>query len=336
MTSPSARPIVVYGAGAVGGVIAARLRLAGYYVGVVARGEHLRVIRTEGLTLLTQQSADTVRLPASSDARDINWRARPIVVLAVKSHQTAAALADLTAHAPADTPVFVAQNGVANEAAVLRRFADVYAVNVMLSAAHLDPGVVVQQTYPVAGILDVGRYPGGHDDLAERVSATLRVAHFHSEVRDGIMAWKHRKLIANLANGVTATYRPGPDADELVARARAEAEEVLTAAGIAFVSAQADARRRGDVLRGRVRDDYYGSTWQSVARGHTDVETDWFNGEIVLQARLHGGRAPVNELIQRVTADHARRGQAPRTLDAAAALAQLTSATAPVQSPSLA
>lgn len=317
------RPFVVYGVGAIGGVIAGQLRLAGYDVTAVARGAHLNAIRTCGLTLVTQAGTDVVDLTAAADAGEVDWSTRPVVILAVKSHQTAAALDDLSAHAPADTPVFVAQNGVANEAAALRRFANVYGVTVMLPAAHLDPGVVIQQSHPVAGILDLGRYPTGRDALAEQICSALRVARFESQVRDDVMAWKYRKLIANLGNGVIAAYRPGPQADTLIARAREEAERVLTAAGISFVTADQDAQRRGDLLQGRVHNDYFSSTWQSVARGHTQVETDWFNGEIVLQARLHGQSAPVNELIQRVTAEHARVGRPVRSLDAAAALKKL-------------
>ncbi|MEV0669912.1 2-dehydropantoate 2-reductase [Mycobacterium sp. NPDC050441] len=325
----TSRPVVVYGVGAIGGVIAARLRRAGFDVTAVARGEHLDAIRSRGLTLVTQAGTDTVALPAARNAGEVDWSADPVVILAVKSHQTASALDDLSAHARPETPVFVTQNGVANEAAALRRFANVYGVTVMLPAAHLDPGVVIQQSHPVAGILDLGRYPTGHDEPAEHVAATFRDSGFHSLVRDDVMAWKHRKLIANLGNGVIAAYRPGPDADELIARARTEAEHVLTAAGIPFVTAEQDALRRGDLLQGRVNGDYLSSTWQSVARGHTQVETDWFNGEIVLQARLHGMRAPVNELIQRVTADHARVGRPVRSLDAAATLKKLGAATSP-------
>ncbi|MGV0815460.1 2-dehydropantoate 2-reductase N-terminal domain-containing protein [Mycolicibacterium boenickei] len=247
MTAPGvpARPLVVYGVGAIGGVIAGQLRLAGFDVTAVARGEHLSAIRRHGLTLVTQAGTNSVALSTAAGAGDIDWSTDPVVILAVNSHQTASALEDLSAHAPTETPVFVAQNGVANEAAALRE------------------------------------------------------ARFHSQVRDDVMAWKHRKLIANLGNGVIA------------------------AAGIPFVTAEQDALRRGDMLQGRVHDDYLSSTWQSVARGHTQVETDWFNGEIVLQARLHGLRAPVNELIQRVTAEHARVGRPVRSLDATAALRKL-------------
>lgn len=315
--------VVVYGTGAIGGVIAARLRLAGVAVTAVARGDHLRAIQDHGLNLVGREGSDLVALPAVASAAEVDWSGVPVTVLAVKSHQTAAALDDLAAHAPPETPIFVAQNGVANEAAVLRRFANVYGVAVVLSAAHLEPGVVVQQRHPVAGILDLGRYPSGSDEVAHRLAATLRGAGLLSEVRDDIMAWKYRKLIVNLGNGVTAAFRPGPEADELAVRARVEAERILTLAAIPVVTAEEDRRRRSALVDNRAREDYFGSTWQSVARGHSEVETDWFNGEIVLQARLLGEQAPVNELLQRVTAEHARRGLPPRTLDAGDALVSL-------------
>ena len=59
------------------------------------------------------------------------------------------------------------QNGVANESAALRRFANVYGICVMLPASHLEPGLVVAHSAPVPGILDVGRFPDGVDDTAD-------------------------------------------------------------------------------------------------------------------------------------------------------------------------
>ena len=41
-----------------------------------------------------------------------------------------------------------------------------------------------------------------------------------------------------------------------------------------------------------------GSTWQSLMKGATSLETDYFNGEILLLARLHGLTAPANEFLQ--------------------------------------
>ena len=41
-----------------------------------------------------------------------------------------------------------------------------------------------------------------------------------------------------------------------------------------------------------------GSTWQSLAKGASSVETDYFNGEITLLGRLHGIATPHNAYLQ--------------------------------------
>lgn len=314
---------VVVGAGAVGGVIGARLSLAGVDVTLVARGAHLEAIRGGGLVLESQAGREVTRPPAVGTPYDVDWGEPHVVLLAVKGHQTAAALDDLAGAAPPDTPVVSVQNGVANEAAILRRFARTYGICVMQPCAHLEPGVVVQQCHPVPGLLDVGRFPGGVDDVCTSVATDLRSAGFQSVPRADVMAWKHRKLLMNLGNVVDACCAESPAADELVRRARAEGEAALAAAGIAVVSEEQDRERRGELLQGRTRADARGSTWQSLARGTGDIETDLLNGEVVLLGRLHGVPVPVNEALQRLGAGAARRALTPRSLDAAEVLGRL-------------
>jgi 2-dehydropantoate 2-reductase len=316
---------VVYGAGAVGGVVGGRLHLAGTPTTLVARGEHLRRVQQDGLQLDTADGVLTVDTPATHGADAVAWTDDTVVLLAVKSHQTQTALDDLAAHAPPDTRVVSLQNGVSNEREVLRRFPHVYGVCVMLPSTHLEPGIVVQKCHPTPGILDLGRIPGGTDEITDAVAADLRSAGFESVPRPDIMAWKYRKLVLNLGNGVDATCAPGDAADELVRRAREEAEQVLAAAGIPVVSAEQDADRRGDILRPRQDDGIRrgGSTWQSVSRGTGGVEIDHLSGEIVLLGRWHGVPTPVNALVQQATHDLVRNGGRARSLDAADLLAHL-------------
>jgi 2-dehydropantoate 2-reductase len=287
---------VLYGSGAVGGVIGGRLSLAGHDVTLVARGEHLARIVADGLVLDTAEGRHAVQAPATDTAAGVEWRDDTVVVLAVKSHQTEAALADLVRHAPATVPVVCAQNGVTNEPATLRRFAHTYAITVMLPAQHLEPGVVVQGCHPVPGILDIGRYPSGTDQVTYRVSADLRSAGFESVPRPDIMAWKYRKLVTNAVGDVSAVL---PDeADELKPLVRAEAEAVLAAAGVPVVSHEADLERRGDLLRGRADVDGPNSLGQSIERRTAGTEVDFRAGEVVLLGRLHGVPTPANERVQ--------------------------------------
>jgi 2-dehydropantoate 2-reductase len=222
--------------------------------------------------------------------------------------------------------VCCAQNGVANEWAALRRFEHTYGVCVMLPAAHLEPGVVQQNSLPVPGILDLGRYPDGVDDTAHEVAAALRSAGFHSEPRPDIMRWKYRKLLMNLGNAFNALSGGGDEVRIATERARAEADEVLKAAGVSAISEAEDRERRGDLLQmrpigGERRSG--GSSWQSLARSTGSIETDYLSGEIVLLGRLHGVPTPVNAYAQRTANRYAREQRPPGSLPPAQLLAEL-------------
>ena len=310
----------VYGAGAIGGAIGGRLFEAGHDVTLVARGDHLRALRADGLTLVSPDDSAVLRPPAVGHPAEADLRDGDVVILAMKSQDTVAALADLARHAPPGVRVLCAQNGVANERVALRFFPQVYGVAVMLPATHLQPGVVVVHLAPTTGLLDLGRYPDGVDAVAEEVSAALSGATFGSLARPNIMSWKYRKLILNLGNAVEVVC--GPEAARstpLVRMARAEGEACLQAAGIDAVSIDDDKARRGDVFELRAVPGHErggGSSWQSLARGLPTVETDYLTGEIVLLGRLHGVRTPVNDLLQRLANRMAAEGRPPGSVAA--------------------
>jgi 2-dehydropantoate 2-reductase len=298
-----ARRFVLFGAGAVGGVIGGRLHQAGHDVALIARGEHLRALREAGLRLRSPDGEATLRLPAVAGPAELEPRPGDVVVLAVKSQDTPAALGALETVIAPETPIVCAQNGVENERSALRVFANVYGVHVMMPAAHLEPGVVEASSAPVPGMLDVGRYPDGADALAEELAAAFSSAGFDSRVQPDIMRWKHRKLIMNLGNAGEALFQPGADRDAIDARAEQEGEACLEAAGVPVASREEDRARRAGVLRVRPvggRERGGGSTWQSLAREAGTIEADYLNGEIALLGRQHGFPTPVNAALQRL------------------------------------
>ncbi len=305
---------VVYGAGAVGGVLGGLLAGAGYEVILIARGAHLAAIRRDGLRVVSPEGERTHHLPAVAGPDEIDWRPDDVVLLAMKSMDTEAALRDLAAHAEPRTAVVCVQNGVANERAALRMFENVYAVWVMFPATHLTPGVVVADSAPVPGILDIGRYPSGVDETAEAISAAFRAATFHSRPLPDVMRWKYTKLLANLGNAVEAVHGGNGGQEELLRQVSAEGQAVLRAAGIAYASAEEDRQRRGNLLRiqpaaGQIRAG--GSSWQSLARGTGTIEADYLNGEIVLLGRVYGVETPQNERIRRLANEYARQRMEP-------------------------
>jgi 2-dehydropantoate 2-reductase len=313
---------VVYGAGAVGGVLGGALAGAGHDVALIARGAHNDALRRDGLRVESPEGDTTYRLPTVSDPADLPWQPGDVALLAMKSMDTAPALRALSAVAPLATPVVCVQNGVANERAALRMFSNVYGVCVIVPAEHLTPGVVRAYSAPVPGILDLGRYPpptgeGDSDPGAVAIAAAFRSAGFRSQPRADIMRWKYAKLLANLANAVEALCGPVDAADPVVRRVRDEGIAVLRAAGIAVASQDEDADNRGDALQikpvgGAERGG--GSSWQSLVRGTGSIEADYLNGEIVLLGRLHGVPTPCNDTVRRLANAHARDGVAPGAL----------------------
>jgi 2-dehydropantoate 2-reductase len=292
---------VVLGAGGIGGVIGARLFEHGYKVVLIARGAHLDKIREEGLRLESPDLSVTLEIPAAANPGDIEFGGDDVVLLAVKSQDTAAAIGALAATAPADIPIVCVQNGVENERVALRCFPNVYGVCVVLPTTHLIPGVVQAHSTPTTGILDIGRYPSGVDETAEAVAAALRDSTFSSEARPDIARWKYAKLLTNLGNAVEAVLGPAARQGSIAPRTREEGVACLRAAGIDFASEEEDAARRGDLLRmrpigGQRREG--GSSWQSLTKAAGTVETDYLNGEIVLLGRLVGVPTPFNAALQ--------------------------------------
>nr|WP_202889550.1 2-dehydropantoate 2-reductase [Actinopolymorpha rutila] len=316
------RRFVVYGAGAIGGVLGARLHAAGHEVVLIARGAHLAAIRAGGLRVESPDGSETVPIPAVSGPDEIDWRPGDVVLLAMKSTDTEAAVRALATVADPATPVVCVQNGVANEPTVLRHFANVYGVHVMFPATHLTPGVVQAQSAPVTGILDLGRFPRGVDETAERIAAAFRSATFACEPRPDIMRGKYVKLLGNLGNAIDALCGRSGDAEggdprEIVERLRAEGSAVLEAAGIEFMSFAEDRARRGDLIQVRPVNGQSrtgSSSWQSLARSTGAIEADHLNGEIVLLGRLHGVPTPANELARRLANEAARAGDPPGSL----------------------
>lgn len=309
---------VIYGAGAVGGVIGGRLFQHEHDTVLIARGDHLAAIRERGLTLESPEENVTLPVPVASHHSEIEFRDDDVVLLTTKGQDTERALVDLRAAAGDAVPVFCAQNGVANERLALRRFRRVYGVVVMLPATHLEPGVVRANSWPTTGMLDIGCFPNGADRLAAQVAEDLNNSTFDSRVYESIMRWKYAKLLMNVGNALQAACGLGADIGDIVRRLRDEALACYRAARIDCASAEEVRERRGNVLRmdrAGNRRRLGGSSWQSLARGAGSIEVDFLNGEIALLGRLHGVPAPANSAVQRIASRLVHDGKPPGTVD---------------------
>jgi 2-dehydropantoate 2-reductase len=304
---------VVIGGGAVGGALAAQLVPAGHDVVLVARGEHGRAIAERGLVVRRPGSVDVVRLAVAAGPDEVTLQERDVLVLATKTQDAEAALAQWawrpvvdeagrSTGVAADLPLVTYQNGLLTEDLALRRFARVYGATIAVAASHLSPGEIVSPSLPPAvGLIWLGRYPGGRDDLQDELVADLVAGGFAAWSVDDVRAQKGAKLLGNVGNGLdllTGDEGLRSRARDLL---RAEAVEVFAAAGLPLPPG-GELDRGGVDFRVLPVEGHTGgllSTWQSFARG-TSSEVDYLNGEVVLLGRRHGVDAPVNARLQRL------------------------------------
>ncbi|WP_214107963.1 ketopantoate reductase family protein [Acrocarpospora catenulata] len=315
---------IVIGAGAVGGTIGARLFESGHDVVLAARGAHLAALRDRGLTFATPGGTRTLPIPAVADPRELTLTPDDVLILAVKTQDSAAAL-DLWSTAPvtgggtaADRlPLVCAQNAVENERLALRLFTTVYGMLVWLPALHLDPGTVAAYGAPLSGMLPLGRYPQGVDNFAEHLAATLSNSSFESWPDPAIMRWKYAKLLGNLGNAIEALVGHAPGAETLHHAAVTEAQAVLNAAGIPYATPEEEESRRGDAVSLHPIENIPrpgGSSWQSLAKSSGTIESPYINGEIALLGRLHNIPTPINTTLQTQSTRHAQQHLPPASM----------------------
>jgi 2-dehydropantoate 2-reductase len=320
--------IIIYGAGAVGSVMGGRLHQGGADVVLVGRAAHVDAIRANGLTLRSAKAVENVRLDAVASLAELEPGADDVVIITAKTQDTPPIHDAILAWNP-NLPVVCGTNGVEHERLALRRFARVYGMVIQMPAQFEKPGEVTVLCGPTNAILDVGCYPGGVDDLARSLAAVIDESpNLRSEADPNVMAKKYGKLLINLGNTTDAAAGFGGRGAAVVAAAMEEGRAAYLASGIEWEPTPDAAARykerfatmafdlpEGDTFLG-------GSTWQSLMKGASSLETDYFSGEVLLLSRLHGLAAPANEFLQH----YAARLLAGETAPSSLTLAQLDAA----------
>ncbi|TMG47114.1 MAG: hypothetical protein E6H90_09145 [Chloroflexi bacterium] len=274
--------VAVYGAGAIGSLVGARLHEAGASVRLIGRQDHVDAIRANGLLLKDQDETRRVRLPATTTLPDD----ADIILLTVKSQDVTSACRDI-AGLPSSATVVTMQNGVRSDgeaAGILGRDRIVGCV-LNISATYLEPGVVEQNT---SALLQVGApFP----ESTARVDAvlTLLSSAVKTERVPDITRARWTKLMANLNNAIMAITglpigkalrHPG-----LVRTFRLMSTLPMPLAYLVF----------GGRLAGNFPPEstYGPSTLQSLQRGSSS-ELEYLNGEIVTLGERIGRPTPYN------------------------------------------
>jgi len=102
--------LAIFGAGAIGGFLGARLARAGVDVVLIARGPHLKAMQESGLRVIDREGDWTVRVDATDDFAAM--RDAHAVFVTVKAHSLPPVAERLAANLGDETAVISAQNGI--------------------------------------------------------------------------------------------------------------------------------------------------------------------------------------------------------------------------------
>jgi 2-dehydropantoate 2-reductase len=319
---------VVFGAGAVGGVIGSHLAKAGEQVLLIGDPPHMEKIRQHGLKLGGKYGEFVTHPPVCSALNDWQHQPEDVICLAVKTYDTPVALEQLRTKVPADTPILCFQNTVDNEEMVAQHFSRVYGVALHLGARFVFPGEV---SHLGGNTLVIGRYPQGQDTVAEQVVAALNKATLKGVLTDEIMSYKWAKFCVNLLNSPLAILGLSgeeafniPEMRLFLAEVFEEARQVLGRAELPLKTLPGDqplpemiaSMRRPDFTPRPLSDralQVYPSMWQDLycRRGRTEVR--YLNGKVAELGQRFSIPTPVNVLLTHVADRMAERREVPGT-----------------------
>ena len=302
------------GAGGTGGYYGGALARAGNQVTMVARGPHLAAIRATGLQVNTVLLGD---FHLDVDATDDMSSVGPVdlVIFAVKSYGTNAAIRDMGPLVGDDTMIISTQNGIDSERLLGEALGPEHVLGCAATvSAKIDaPGVVTQGGGP--GSLVIGEMGSADlnaqgavtervNDLVERCKVAGLAAATHEDI---VMAiWEKFIFICALSGMTALTRKPigeifsQPSTAEMYLQVLAEVAEVGSAEGVALP---------GDIAQNtlaatQAREPFIiGSMGHDLIAGNP-IEIGLLNGRVVELGKKHGIPTPANFAIEAALKPH--------------------------------
>ena len=322
--------LVIYGAGAVGLVVGARLARAGLPVLLVTRRpEAAQRINEAGIRIEDPATGlafeQRVAVVCGIEAAAERIEAGP-VLFCMRASDTAAAARALSAVARQAT-VASLQNNVDNENELAADFSRVIGGCVRQTCTRTGDHRALALG---DGRIVVGLWPSGGSPAVRELAEALRRAGYDAPVSTRIVEDKWLKLCVNLMSAPNALIRREDHATcafvELKARLLEEARAILRAARISARSCdgrdrsldQEIAHQRESLAAGTSARELpvYNQVWAALRSGGP-VEADRYHRRMLALAAAHGVPAPQNARVLEALERAVREGLGPESLAAA-------------------
>jgi len=304
--------ICVVGAGAIGGLVAARLAALGHEVSVVVRGPHLAAIRARGLTLREADGTEHVFQVRATD-RMAELGEQDLILIGLKAHQVAGVAPDIRRLCGSSTIVVTAQNGIpwwyffksggpnqgttlesVDPGGVIARNIDVDRVlgSIIYPAAEIEsPGII---RHVEGDRISLGEVDGSDTERLRNTVKLLRDAGFKVRVSSDLRSELWVKLWGNstfnpisaLTHATLVDICQFPPTRALAERMMREAQEIAEKLGVRF-PVSLEKRIAGAEAVGKHKT----SMLQDVETGRP-LELDALVGSVLELGRLTGTPTP--------------------------------------------
>lgn len=280
-----------------GGVLAE----AGNDVWLINRNAKLvDVLNSKGLTLRDGGVDRVVRVKAATSAQQVDEV--DLVVVLVKSFDTAVAMTAAMALLGPKTHVLSLQNGVGHEEILAELVGreriiggKTYAGGSQLGLGHISIGTHGKETI-------IGELDGGVSERTTQIAALFTAAGLQTTVSSNIMQTIWEKLLVNVATGALCaiTSLPYgelyavPEVEVTALAAVAEAMAVANASGVALTTT--DPKQPWLKAAAGLPPEFKTSMLQSLEKGSV-TEIDFINGAVVRQGEKYGIPTPVNQTL---------------------------------------
>jgi 2-dehydropantoate 2-reductase len=293
--------IAVLGAGSLGCAIGGVLTEAGNDVWLINRNQaQVDAMNTRGLILRDAGVDRTVKVNAASRAETVG--VVDLVVVLVKSFDTAAAMTAAMSLLGPETYVLSLQNGVGHEEIL----ADIvgkqrvlagktYAGGTQIGLAHISIGTRGKETI-------IGELDGGVSERTAQIADLFTAADLTTTVSSNIMLTIWEKLLVNVSTGALCAITglpygklyAVPEVEATAMAAVAEAMAVAQASGVQLTTT--DPKQPWLRAAAGLPPEFKTSMLQSLEKGSI-TEIDFINGAVVALGQKYGIPTPVNQAL---------------------------------------
>lgn len=304
--------IAIMGSGGLGGFFGALLCSGGADVHFIARGEHLRAMRSRGLRVEGPAAVHLPRVSATDAPGEVGMV--DVVMLCVKLWDSRAALEQMRPMVGPDTALISFQNGVSKDDELRAAYGASHVMGGVgyVAATIARPGVI-RQTGEMQRLL-FGEFDGSRSPRGRALLDACVAGGINAELSEHILreTWQKFVFLVGLSGATSTMRKPiGPIRENPQTRAflldlMREVVAVGRAHGVDLAEDFAEVRLK---LADEVDYDMTSSMHHDLERGNP-LEVPWLAGGVVGLGKEKGVETPLNRAIADILALYASGNKA--------------------------